>query len=354
MKWISFAITCFFTSAAMAGPTLAMTTFTAGDPISAAAVNGNFSVLATAFQNSNAGLYVFPLSAGTTGQVLSVGSTSLVWTTPAAASGNSFLQQGNAFGTVAKLGTTDSQPLDFMTVGSTRMTIGTDGHIGVGTTPSVARFHVNDGGTNIAVNSTVLLAEGNLDGNNVLQYGVVIKPKVNQLGNNGGYIGLAVDAVVSNGPGKNKLVDLKVNGQTKFAVDDKGYFSATGFMGAFPTLAQINCDNVSTGFTPILFNTMNFDFGAISTSNYAIPISGVYEIILDAPYSQSGSPMVFVDLSEDNGTSWAPLNSGKTIKRFTTGNILALKVGCSSVMTATTNNVTFSTAKSVFGIRKIH
>ncbi len=50
---------------------------------------------------------------------------------------NAFVQGGNSFGTIALLGTNDTQNLQFETSGSVRMTISSSGNIGIGTaTPS--------------------------------------------------------------------------------------------------------------------------------------------------------------------------------------------------------------------------
>src|SRR5690606_11020947 len=56
--------------------------------------------------------------------------------------GNEFLQAGNSFGTPAILGTNDNQPLHFETNGSNRMTILTDGKVGIGTESPGSNFEV--------------------------------------------------------------------------------------------------------------------------------------------------------------------------------------------------------------------
>lgn len=55
---------------------------------------------------------------------------------------NSFIQNGNSFGTTATLGTNDNNALAFETSGSTRLYISSSGAIGIGTTTPQTRFDV--------------------------------------------------------------------------------------------------------------------------------------------------------------------------------------------------------------------
>jgi hypothetical protein len=75
--------------------TSSVTTFAPGTPISASAVNGNFSSLKAVLDNveaSNAGLYNFPTTFGSTGQVLTTNSGgNLVWQNPGGGGGVSSL-----------------------------------------------------------------------------------------------------------------------------------------------------------------------------------------------------------------------------------------------------------------------
>jgi hypothetical protein len=70
----------------------------------------------------------------TLGQVIKFDSNGN-WTCGADDTGplNSFVQSGNSFGAMAVLGTNDNFPLSFETNGATRMTIQTDGNVGIGT-----------------------------------------------------------------------------------------------------------------------------------------------------------------------------------------------------------------------------
>ena len=52
-------------------------------------------------------------------------------------SGNAFVQGGNSFGTTALLGTNDAQPLALETNGTTRMSINSNGNVGIGTSTSI-------------------------------------------------------------------------------------------------------------------------------------------------------------------------------------------------------------------------
>jgi len=53
-----------------------------------------------------------------------------------------FKQGGNSFGTTATLGTNDASALAFETNGSTRMTLDTNGNLGIGTSSPTAKLHV--------------------------------------------------------------------------------------------------------------------------------------------------------------------------------------------------------------------
>ncbi len=59
-------------------------------------------------------------------------------------SGNAFVQGGNSFGTTATLGTNDASALIFETNGTGRVTIDTNGNVGIGTTSMVAKLDVYD------------------------------------------------------------------------------------------------------------------------------------------------------------------------------------------------------------------
>jgi len=71
------------------------------------------------------------------GNTLQFNGTS--WTCVSGGAGSYFQQGGNAFGTAATLGTTDSNILNFETGGTTQMTLLTNGYLGIGTpTPNFA------------------------------------------------------------------------------------------------------------------------------------------------------------------------------------------------------------------------
>ncbi len=57
--------------------------------------------------------------------------------------GAAFVQGGNSFGATAVLGTNDSNNLEIETAGSTRLTVGTNGNVGLGTTGTSYRLTVN-------------------------------------------------------------------------------------------------------------------------------------------------------------------------------------------------------------------
>jgi hypothetical protein len=84
MKRISFAFTSLVISSTLWAAPVTVTTFSPGTSISSSAMNTNLSNIVTAFNATNTGLYIFPLSAGINGQVLSTdGSGILSWISPA-------------------------------------------------------------------------------------------------------------------------------------------------------------------------------------------------------------------------------------------------------------------------------
>ncbi|MEZ0391326.1 MAG: beta strand repeat-containing protein, partial [Pseudobdellovibrionaceae bacterium] len=82
--------------------------------------------------------FTIPSADGSSGQALATNASGLLyWITPLTST-TGFVNGGNAFGSNASLGTTDSRPLAFMTNNTTRLAISQDGSVGIGTSsPSV-------------------------------------------------------------------------------------------------------------------------------------------------------------------------------------------------------------------------
>ena len=88
--------------------------------------------------NTNSVKFYGPLidivgSTGLSGQVLSATSGGFVWATSSSSSSLSFIQGGNSFGALAKLGTNDNYALQFQTNATTKMIIGTAGDVNINT-----------------------------------------------------------------------------------------------------------------------------------------------------------------------------------------------------------------------------
>jgi hypothetical protein len=79
---------------------------------------------------SNAALNSLTVSNGITGSLFGTAS----FATSASFVPNTFIQNGNSFGTTATLGTNDNQSLQFETNGTTKMFISSSGNVGIGTT----------------------------------------------------------------------------------------------------------------------------------------------------------------------------------------------------------------------------
>jgi len=88
---------------------------------------------------------------------------------------NTFIQNGNSFGTTATLGTNDNQSLQFETNGTTKMFISSSGNVGIGTiSPVSGTLHVNGnvwansytgslfGTASWATNATTVLTASNI------------------------------------------------------------------------------------------------------------------------------------------------------------------------------------------------
>ena len=81
-------------------------------------------------------------SAGTTGMILSSTGSGTAWVATSTLAGSFFQQGGNSFGTLATLGTNDSNNLALETNNVTRMTINTAGNIGIATTTPNYRLDI--------------------------------------------------------------------------------------------------------------------------------------------------------------------------------------------------------------------
>ncbi|MBX3040526.1 MAG: hypothetical protein KF789_07470, partial [Bdellovibrionaceae bacterium] len=68
--------------------------------------------------------------------------------------GTYFAQGGNAFGVPAVLGTTDAQPLHLQTDGTNRLTILSDGRVGIGTDTPSTPLDIRGSGTGLSVEAT--------------------------------------------------------------------------------------------------------------------------------------------------------------------------------------------------------
>ena len=66
-------------------------------------------------------------------------------------SGNAFVQGGNSFGTTALLGTNDAQSLALETNGTTRMSINSNGNVGIGTTVPTGSLHIQNSVANVPI-----------------------------------------------------------------------------------------------------------------------------------------------------------------------------------------------------------
>ena len=98
---------------------------------------------ATASLTSNYVL-TLPTTAGTTGQVLTTtGSGTLSWTTPSSGGSGDVTIGGNTVASTMTIGTNSAQRLDFETNGTTAVSIGTNGSVGIGTTNPQAALDVN-------------------------------------------------------------------------------------------------------------------------------------------------------------------------------------------------------------------
>lgn len=81
-----------------------------------------------------------------------------------------FLQGGNSFGTTAILGTNDNNNLSFETSGSTRMTVSSNSHVGIGTTNPSARLDVTLSGSIQGTASNAIILNLQKGSGSVQQY----------------------------------------------------------------------------------------------------------------------------------------------------------------------------------------
>ncbi len=90
-------------------------------------------------------------SAGTSGLLLTSTGVGTTWSSISGALGGSvFLNDGNAFGGLATLGTTDANALRFITAGTEAMRILANGNVGIGTTSPTRKLSVfNDDGVGL-------------------------------------------------------------------------------------------------------------------------------------------------------------------------------------------------------------
>ncbi|MGZ3770940.1 MAG: beta strand repeat-containing protein [Bdellovibrio sp.] len=99
--------------------------------------------------------YTLPTTQGTAGQVLSTdgvaGNATLSWISPLTST-TGFLNGGNSFGGNSSIGNNDNYNLDFKTNNLSRMTIKSDGKIGIGTSAPADSISIYKGLTNVQTN----------------------------------------------------------------------------------------------------------------------------------------------------------------------------------------------------------
>ncbi len=139
-------------SPAVAGITDLTGDITATGPGSAVATIANSAITAAKINSTGYAINRLLITDGTNpnlvtyatctdGEILVYGPTG--WLCNSMNEANAFFQGGNAFGTVATLGTTDATNLNVITNNATRMTVTSAGNVGIGTTTPSSRLEVN-------------------------------------------------------------------------------------------------------------------------------------------------------------------------------------------------------------------
>lgn len=257
---------------------------------------------------------------------------------------------GNNFGSPISIGTNSSHNFSFKAGNIDQITVTPSGKVGVGTSAPGSKLHVKDT-SNYTSTNPHFQVEGYLDGASVNQQMARIQPEINQSGSSS-YSALVVNAVETNtGAGTKRLLDLQNTGTSQFAVNNEGYMYINGFMGSLTTNTNVTCFSSTpsyTDYTPV--SGYNYDFG--NSALVSLP-AGVYEIILDTPWSvNSGSVQdVSVMLFDIIFNTEIIVKPGRSVKRLAGGGQWQFRLGCS---TLSTGSATYNAANSVLGIRRLH
>lgn len=384
---------------------LTITTFNSGDTISSSQVNGNFSTIKSAVENIQANYVAYPTTTGAAGDhLVNNGAGGMSWQSPVVGSAPTFGY--TTIGTSAGLS---------FTGGATVLNIPLAHDVGVTgglvTSTEFQSFVDKQDALNVSaplqkIGNTLSIVNASSSSSGVLspadwnifsqkmdaptsgvQYGAMMifngtnwqaQAGQDQVGTQSPYpfsivtsglprmkfdingsvvIGettpTAKLSIHHNGPTPTgKMFEIQKDGASILAVNEKGYFSSSGFMGKLQSDLPITCPYPSPTLAQHMpLPPLTLDFGSFSGS-FAVPEEGVYEILVDLPFTVvGGSPYNSSVLLVKDGTYTIKLQPGRNIKRLFFGNY-TFSLGCSGM--SGLDEIRYEAASSVIGIRKLN